>query len=75
MASKKKQVATLFQFYFVSLTHPETEQDLLFSSSSPDEAVTTGEYEQLQERRFKAILSAVVFHQKDYVKYLIKFNK
>ena len=74
IASRKKQVAALFQFG-VSLTHPETEQDILFSSSSPDEAATAGDYEQLQERRCKAILSAVVFHQKDYVKYLVKFNK
>ena len=44
---------TLFQFGFVSDTfdsHPEAEQDLILLSSPYNEAVTAGDYEQLQER-------------------------
>ena len=69
MASKKKQVASLFQ-YDLSSTHPETEQKLLFSSSSHDEAVIAG----IRNSSKKDSVRAVVFHQKDHVKYVVKFN-
>ena len=69
MVSRKKGVETLFQ----SLRYPETEQDLLFSSSFPNEAVTAGDYEQLQERRCKAKCSCV--SPKRLCKVLVKFNK
>ena len=47
MVSKKKQVATLFQFGFLSNTFDShSEQDVFLSSSPPDEAVRGGDCEQ-----------------------------
>ena len=65
MASKKNQVVTLFQFGFVSNTWNKTESSLCIIF--PNEALTAEDYGQLQERRCKAILSPVMFHQKEYL--------